>query len=345
MSRVYISRMSGEGLQAEQVLSALEWLDWEQFLPVGARVFIKPNLTWPTHLPGVTTTPRAIEAVVAALRKRTPNICIGESDGGYHSYKAEDAFRGHGLYAMAEQYGARVLNLSTDVPEDVTSVVAGRQVTVTLPRTLLHETDVFITMPVPKVHVMTRVSLGFKNQWGCVPSTMRLREHPEFDYKIVAINRLLKPRVIFDGAYFLDQAGPMSGEPVRMDLLIAGDELGAADAVCCAVMGMDPGRVRHYQVARRAGLFPHSLDGIALNTSLEPFLGRRFVMHRAFLDWLSLLGFRYGRVAWLFWESPAADLFHKVLYSVRRNPLVCRMLYGPTGSPPDVTALTASHTE
>lgn len=343
MSRIYIGRMPQEGLGVAQVLDALAWLEWEKFLPLGARVFIKPNLTWPTHLPGVTTSPQAIEAVVAALRTRTPNITIGESDGGYHSYKAEDAFRGHGLYEIAEQYGARVVNLSADVPEDVTEDVAGRRVTVTLPRTLLHETDVFITMPVPKVHVMTLLSLGFKNQWGCIPSTMRLREHPEFNHKIVLINRLLKPKVIFDGAYFLDQAGPMSGEPVRMDLLIAGDDLGASDAVCSAVMGIDPGRVRHYQVARRAGLFPASLDGVALNTPLEPFLGRRFVMKRGFLDWLSLLGFRSGRVAWFFWESPASDLLHKALYAVRRNPLVCRLLYGPAGSPPDVTQLTGTH--
>lgn len=341
MSRVYIRRMSGDDMQTEDVRGALAWLGWEHFLPRGARVFIKPNLTWPVHLPGVTTTPQAIEAVVAALRGRTPNITIGESDGGYHSYRADDALRGHGLYAMAERWGARVVNLSADVPEDVTSDVAGRRVTVTLPRILLHETDVFITMPVPKVHVMTRVSLGFKNQWGCVPSTMRLREHPEFDHKIVAINRLLKPKAIFDGAYFLDRAGPMSGEPVRMNLLIAGDEIGAADAVCCAVMGMDPGRVRHYRVARRAGLFPDSLDGIALNTPLAPFLGRRFVMKRGFLDWLSLLGFRNGRVAWLFWESPAADLLHRVLYTVRRNPLICHMLYGPAGPPPDVPSHAA----
>ena len=342
MSRVYIDRIAGAGLGAEQVLSALEWLEWDTFLPAGARVFIKPNLTWPQHMPGVTTSRQAIEAVLAAISRRTTNICIGESDGGYHSYAAEDTFRGHDLYCIAERYGARVVNLSADVSENVTSVVVGRQVSVTLPRILLHETDVFITLPVPKVHVMTRLSLGFKNQWGCVPSTMRLREHPEFDYKIVLINRLLKPKVIFDGTYFLDGAGPMSGEPVRMDLLIAGNDLGAADAVCCAVMGMDPDRVRHYRVARQAGMFPASLDGIELNTPLEPFLGRRFVMRRAFLDWLSLLGFRNARIAWLFWESPAADLLHKALYAVRLNPLVCRLLYGSAGSPPDVTALTGS---
>ena len=318
------------------VQAALEWLGGQDLVPPGARVFVKPNLTWPEHLPGVTTTPQAIEAVVSALRELTPHVTVGESDGGYHSYQAEEAFRGHGLYDLEKRYGARVVNLSRLPAERVRATVAGRQVQVTLPQLLLHETDVFVTLPVPKVHVMTGVSLAFKNQWGCLPSTLRLREHPEFGHKIVAINRLLKPRLaVLDGTYFLDGAGPLSGEAVEMNLLIAGDDVGGASAACCAVMGIEPGRIRHLRLARREGMFPSSLDELTLNTALEPFLGRRFVMKRALLDWLSLLGFRSWFFERLFWESAPAGPLHTLLYSVRRNPLVCRLLYGPAGSPPE----------
>ena len=318
------------------VQAALEWLGGQDLVPPGARVFVKPNLTWPEHLPGVTTTPQAIEAVVAALRELTPHVTVGEADGGYHSYQAEEAFRGHGLYEIGEKHGVRVVNLSREPSESVTAVVGGRRVELRLPQRLLHATDVFVTMPVPKVHVMTGVSLAFKNQWGCLPSAMRLREHPEFDHKIVAINRLLKPRLaIFDGTYFLDRAGPLSGEAVEMNLLIAGDDAGGASAACCALMGIEPGRIRHLRLARREGMFPSSLDELTLNTALEPFSGRRFVMKRAFLDWLSLLGFRSSFFERLFWESAAAGPLHTLLYSARSNPLVCRLLYGPAGSPPE----------
>jgi len=63
-------------------------------------------------------------------------------------------------------------------------------VTVESPVFLLDEVDVFVILPVPKVHVMTRVSLGFKNQWGCQPGAMRLRDHPASAKKILAINML-----------------------------------------------------------------------------------------------------------------------------------------------------------
>ena len=152
----------------------------------------------------------------------------------------------------------------------------------------------------------------------------------------MAINQLVGTRVaIFDGTYFLDRTGPMFGEPVRMGLLLAGDSPGAASALCCAVMGIDPATIRHLRLARREGMFPSSLDELTLNTALEPFSGRRFVMKRAFLDWLSLLGFRSRFFERLFWESAAAGPLHTLLYSVRRNPLICRLLYGPAGSPPE----------
>ena len=127
----------------------------------------------------------------------------------------------------------------------------------------------------------------------------------------------------------------MTGEAVRMDLLIAGDEVGAADAVCCRLMGIQPASIRHLRLARGEGMFPSSVDELTLNTAVEPFLGRRFVMKRAFLDWLSLLGFRSRFFERLFWESSTAGPLHTLLYSVRRNSFICRLLYGPAGSPPE----------
>src|SRR3990170_9146976 len=289
MSKVYLDRFLDQSLNPNVMLQALNWLSWEDIVQKDARVFIKPNLTWPNHLPGVTTTPNAMESLVSVLKARTDRITIGESDGGYHSYDVEEAFEGHGLYTLQKKYGFKLVNLS-DIPAERTSQeIAGREVTVTLPSLLLHEIDVFITIPVPKTHVMTRVSLAFKNQWGCIPSPMRLREHADFDHKIILINRLLNPKLaILDWTYFLDGAGPMTGEAVKMDLLIAGDGPGAASAVACGLMGIDPKSVRHFRVAEKEKMFPESLDEITINNPIEPFIVRQFVMRRAFLDWISL---------------------------------------------------------
>src|SRR5262249_23202084 len=156
-------------------------------------------------------------------------------------------------------------------------VVDGRSVSLELPSTLLHEVDTFITLPVPKVHTNTGVSLGFKNQWGCLPDPMRLRLHPEFTRAILLINRLLRPRLaVFDGQWFLDRTGPMIGQAVRKDLIIASDDPGAGSLACCRIMGIDPRTIRHLALAQREGMMPLSLDETNCNEPCEDYFDRAF---------------------------------------------------------------------
>ncbi|MBN1439940.1 MAG: DUF362 domain-containing protein [Anaerolineales bacterium] len=336
MNRVYIARLTGSELTAEEVANALDWIGWQAWLPTDSKVFLKPNLTWPTHIPGVTTTPKAIEAIIAALSTRTRRITVGESDGGYHSFTAEESLAGHGVYELQKKYSIRVINLSKEFAEEVCETVLGSPVRIILPRLLLRETDVFITIPVPKVHVMTGVSLAFKNQWGCNPSTMRLRDHPEFERKIIAINRRLAPRVIMDGTFFLDGAGPLSGNAIRKNVFLAANSVGAADTACCEVMGIRPDEIRHLHFARRTGMLPSSKTDLLFNQPLDSFCGNKFSTHRSLIDWISLLGFRTRFFGWLFWDSPLAKVFRSILYTVRRQPFVGKLLYGKAGPPPEL---------
>ena len=149
-----------------EIAAALKWIGWDTIIEPEARVFIKPNFTYPFYKPGVTTSPQVMEALISVLSTQTSNIIIGESDGGYHAWKAEEAFQGHNLYKIAGRYGAELVNLSKIEAEDTEVKVGSKTVRARLPSLLLREVDAFITVPVPKVHVMTRLSLAFKNQWG-----------------------------------------------------------------------------------------------------------------------------------------------------------------------------------
>ena len=325
----HIGLSLGESLQA-----AFEWLEVSRVIQRESRVFLKPNLTWRQPMPGVTTTPAFIQAVVSALRSRTNDIVIGESDGGYHSFTAEEAFASHGLYHLRDRYGIRIVNLSAGPCESRTVYIGGRSETVELPRLLFDQVDVFITLPVPKVHVMTRVSLGFKNQWGCQPGTMRLRNHPDFTRKILAIHKILKPRLaIYDGTYFLDKTGPMIGEAVRMDLIIASDDVGAGDLTCCEIMGIDPRRVPHLRLAQRERMMPRALADVTLNQPLERFKMHQFRLRRSLINYVALAAFHSYFGTRLFYDSPAAGPIHRVLYAIRRNRLIGRLLYGSAGPP------------
>jgi len=212
-NQVFVHQFASDGEIEPRIRESLDRLALAGAIGAHSRVSIKPNFTYPWHKPGVTTSPMVLEATVRVLRDYTPHIRIVESDGGSNAWSAEQAFRGHDVPAICQKYGVTALGLTQLGRTLARTVVDSREIEIELPTVLVEETDFFITMPVPKVHAMTGVSLGFKNQWGCIPDVKRLRHHPDFVRKVIEINKILNTRlVVFDGTYFLNRSGPMSGE-------------------------------------------------------------------------------------------------------------------------------------
>ncbi len=319
MHKVWISKIDSD--LDREIESALEWLDWRSVIASNARVSIKPNLTYPIHKPGVTTSPPVLEGLLRALSSRTQRINVVESDGGSYSWPAEEAFRGHGIPEMCRRYGARAVNLTNHSRENMETEIAGRAISVELPHLLTRETDVFVAMPVPKLHMMTGVSLAFKNQWGCLPDVKRLRNHADFAHKVLAINKILKPRLaIFDGTWFLDRSGPLEGDPIRKNLLIASRDSGSGSLVCCELMGISPRSAPHLRLAIAEGMMPTALDSLITNDALDAFKGSPFKLQRSWLQWLSL-GIFHSRLATIaLYDSPLAGPAHELLYLLRGRP-------------------------
>ena len=322
MQKVWISKI-GEALDREME-AALEWLDWRSIVSRDARVSIKPNLTWPTHKAGVTTSPPVLEALIRILSSRTRHINVVESDGGSNAWPAEEAFRGNGIPEICRRHGARAVNLTRYPREVVETEIAGRAIEVELSKLLTRETDVFITMPVPKLHAMTSVSLGFKNQWGCLPDVKRLRNHSDFASKVLAINGILKPRLaIFDGTWFLNRSGPLEGDSIRKDLLIASRDPGAGSFVCCELMGIEPRSVPHLRLAIAEGMMPSTIGDLITNVAIDGFKGLAFSLQRNWLQWLTL-GIFHSRLATIaLYDSPLAKPAHELLYFLRGRPADC----------------------
>jgi len=286
------------------------------------RIALKPNFTYPYYKPGVTTSPQIIRETVKLLREYTSHIAIVETDGGYGAWKAVSAFAGHGLYELRDEFGIEIINLN-DEPRELLSFRSGRQICqLPLPTRLLHATDLFITMPVPKIHCMTGLTLSYKNQWGCVPDIMRLRRHYIFDDAIVAINKALKPAVLADGTYFLDRNGPMDGEPVRMDLIIAATDAGAFDRYVAELMGFPWRRVRHLRRAVELGDMPSRLEDIRYNISPDEARMRVFSLERTLRNYIALFGFNSRFITWLGYESWFGKVvLHAILYAIVGKPV------------------------
>lgn len=282
-----------------------------------ARVALKPNFTYPYYNPGVTTSPAVIRALVVILRDYTPNITVVETDGGYGAWPAREAFEGHGMYELQKEFGIRVVNLCDEPSEMISFRSGAAERQLPLPKRLLHETDLFITMPVPKIHSMTGLTLAYKNQWGCVPDTMRLRQHHVFDDAIVAINQILKPKVVADGTVFLDENGPMAGTPVRMGLIIAASNAGAFDRYTSELMGYPWKKVRHLRRAVALSDMPERLDDICFNIAPSQARMHTFQLKRTLRNYIALAGFKSRFITWLGYESWFGRVvLHSILYAI-----------------------------
>ena len=290
-------------------------------LPSGRRVAVKPNLTFPTHRPGVTTSPAVLRAVVQLLVERSNQVFVVESDGGYGAWDCERALRGHGVHEMCAALGATVVNLSAAPRTALAVPRRGGLLNIPFPRMLLDSIDAFVSVPVPKVHCMTGVSLAMKNQWGLIPDPMRLEHHHAFDEVVLEINRRLpSATAIVDGTYFLDENGPMEGRPLRKDLLIAAGSIGECDRYLCALMGVDPTRVSHLRHAMAAGFVPARLEEIRFDPEQLGRLSYRAVLNRTPRQTLVRTFFHSRRLTRLMYTSPFGRGLHKAFYLLTGQP-------------------------
>jgi len=315
--RVYIEHIQCDDL--ERIRQGLEWIDFAQLVSNSSHIFIKPNLTFPTYRPGVMTSLEAIEAAILAIREYTPHIYIGDADsGGYNRFSMNEVYRETGLWQFANKYGVQVVNLSHIPRKTISFTYRHRTFTLDLPRLLTDEIDLLITMPVPKVHANTGVSLTFKNQWGCIPEPRdRLKLHPYFQHVIWEVNRAVKARVaIVDGRYGLNLNGPMKGQPIELNWILVSNDIGAAAAVTCKVMQIPLNRIKHLRYIKRLGSIP-DMEQIEINQDIRSFIKEKFVLRRKWTDYPGFLAFHNPFLAYIAYFSPLAKLLHRILYLFR----------------------------
>jgi uncharacterized protein (DUF362 family) len=320
MSKVFIDNIKDD-VNAVAARASV-WVGMNKKVKKGDVVLLKPNLTYPKFKPGVTTTPKALEAFIRVLCDLGAKVIVGESDGGYNSYEVKDTYHDFGLFELENKYGIKVVNFSADKSTWRTVKIHKymKDFFVEYPA-LLEDCDHFVTFPVPKMHAMTRISLSYKNQWGCVPNVMRLRYHPIFNEAIFAINQIPKSKFsVVDGTYGLTKFGPMTGNPIELGWLLVGDSMEASDLIVSKIMKVDLKGIAHYKKAFRAGLVPNIKD-IEMNKDYKQFVSDRFYLKREIWTYPALFAWTHPWITHFFYESFAADLLHKIMYTFRKRPI------------------------
>jgi uncharacterized protein (DUF362 family) len=270
---------------------ALEKMNWRDFIKSDTRVFVKPNYALPFFKPGVTTNINVVEDLLSILKDRASEVYIGEADGGDESFTAENSLKNHGLTEVCKKTGSEMLNLSKLDQVKVSDRVNGKKIEVPLPRVLL-DMDETISIPVLKVHIVTKVSLSLKNLWGCHPSNLRLLDHKNLSERLALIAKSIHLRlVVVDAIYGLNKHGPMHGDIVAVGGIFVGNNPVATDAVATRLMGFDAKKINHIVVASRYGLGSYDEKDIEVIDDLSEYQ-QQFTIEPNFIDYASALCFK-----------------------------------------------------
>jgi uncharacterized protein (DUF362 family) len=301
----------------DDIAHSLDFVKWKEIVRKDSTVFIKPNFTYPFYKEGITTNPLVLKEFLAILKDRADRVIMGESDGGNHSFSADEAFEGHGMHEICKESGAELVNLSKIPAETVKGTIQGKTVTVQLPKMLLHDVDCFISLPVLKVHVMTTVTLSMKNLWGCYPDTMRCLHHKYLSRKLALITKSLNPQLILiDGTYALDGHGPMYGTAIKTNLILSANNSVVADSLGSAVMGIPLSKVDHILMAEKEGLGITDLSKVAMNDDWRRY-AMKFEVHKTMIDNLSWLLFNSECCAKMVMDSPMTPMIYNVATKFR----------------------------
>jgi len=256
MSRVAIVRGADP---PEMTARALEMVDAAAAIPTMRPVLIKPNYVNTEHpSTGITTDSRVIEGVVKYLRQHSvKEIIIGEGTGFGDTFQA---FKIAGVDAVAERWNVRMADLNQDEFIEMRPRNPLAMKKVKIAKTALDST--LISVPKLKPHRVAGVTLSLKNMMGAM--TPKGAMHTSLSKNIVDLVSLIRPSVAVIDGIIAGEGHETSGNPVEMNLVIAGTDPVAVDAVGAAVMSIPPQAVKHLRLADERGLGTCRLEQIQI---------------------------------------------------------------------------------
>jgi uncharacterized protein (DUF362 family) len=233
------------------------------------RTLVKPNIVAAgEYFPYAHTRPEFAEGVLRALkdrdRGRMTELAVGERCG--ITIPTRMVFRESGFDAMLE----RVADVKRYLFEEEQQVEikythASRLRDYVFTPEPVANADFFVNMPKFKAHPWTTVTFGCKNYIGIQDDRHRLIDHDHrLDEKIRDLQYIIQPQFIVIDAIVAGEGRMLTPKPFELNLVIMGDNQLAFDAVCCAIIGVDPRTVPHIRLAHEEGFGPIDLNEIEI---------------------------------------------------------------------------------
>ena len=246
----------------EDFSNAMRLADCESFLPKDLTTLLKINISWQHYYPACSTTPWQLEGVIKTLQ----GLGYGELVPTHNGTVVVDAREGalnNKHQVVEEKYGldslhleetrwvdfrprSEMLVLNKVYPDgfQIPEVFSGKNI--------LH-------LPTVKTHVFTTMTGAMKNAFGGLLNHRRHWTHSVIHETLVDLLQIQKEIhpglfAVVDGTFAGDGPGPRAMRWHEKNVILAGGDQVAVDAVSAKLMGFDPMDIPFIRIAHEMGL-------------------------------------------------------------------------------------------
>ena len=247
------------------VREGLETLDLRPW----GRTLVKPNcVASGPQFPHAYTRPEFLEGVLRALKDRAradiEEIALGERCG--ITIPTRFSFKGAGYYEMLDRVGGVKPYHFDEVPQVEIPLYHAERLrdSMFFPEPIA-KADFFVNCPKFKAHPWTTVTFAMKNYIGIQDDRHRLIDHDhKLNEKVADLQYAIQPQFIAIDAITAGEGRMLTPLPYDLGLVLMGQNQVAFDAVCCAIIGVDPMTVDHIRFAWERGFGPIDLADIEI---------------------------------------------------------------------------------
>jgi uncharacterized protein (DUF362 family) len=234
-----------------------------KFVKSGDRVLVKPNIGWARKPEQAATTNPEVVAEIVRLCREAGAREVKVID---HSVDRPDALvlDMSGLKAAAEKAGARAGLASSPALYESMELPRGKVLKSVRVLRDLRRADVFINVPIAKVHSSTTLTLGCKNLMGTVWDRGAWHRSASLDQAIADFAAEVRPDlVILDAVRVLLTNGPKGpGRTETKGTVVAGLDPLAVDAYGATLLGRRPEQIGHLKRSHEMGVGEIDLERI-----------------------------------------------------------------------------------
>ena len=288
----------------------------ERYLPQGKTVILKDNISWHYPFPSANTTPWQLEGTMLALLARGYDklVCVQNKTVVTNAFKGEDL---NNYLPIFRRYGIPVLYNFKE--SDMKWVPYEPKAEMSVLKRIypggLRFPDFFmgksiVHLPTAKCHIYTTTTGAMKNAFGGLLTTNRHYTHSWIHETLVDLLKIQQEIhsgifAVMDGTTAGNGTGPRVMDPVEKNVILAGGDQVALDAVASKLMGFDPLQIGYIRLAHEQGLGvgdPREIEIVGDDVSDE--------------NWHFRVGVNFHRVmGWLSWYGPTKVLQHLLFHT------------------------------